>query len=174
MSSLPQCAVGSLTGEVQLEVIFEIRRDGSIAGARMLHTSGDPVWDHAAMETMKQWRFAAVPSLDDSSTLAVRTRVIVRPEERLALPLGSLVVTTLAEADALAALLKAGASFDSLAATPRWDSPEKRGHHLGITDIGTYPHHVRTELRSLRAGRVTPPLKLGAEYVIFKRYAVAL
>lgn len=174
MSSLPGCVTGSLTGDIQIEVIFEVRSDGSIAGARMFRTSGDPVWDRAALETMKQWHFAPVPSLTDSSTLAVRTRVIVHPEERISLPLGSLVVTTRAEADALYAVLKSGASFDSLAATTRWDSSERRGKYLGLTDIGRYPHHIRNELRSLRPGKITPPLRLGSEYVIFKRYAVAL
>ena len=123
---------------------------------------------------MKQWRFAQVPSLDDSSTIAVRTRVIVRPEERIEVPLGSLVVTTQGEADALYALLTSGASYDSLAATMRWDSSERRGRYLGLTDIGRYPHHIRNALRTLRAGKVSPPLRLGSEYVIFKRYAVAL
>ena len=174
MSSLPACATGSLTGDIQIEVIFEVRSDGSIAGARMLRSSGDPVWDRAALETMKQWRFSPVLTLADSSTLAVRTRVIVHPEQRIEVPLGSLVVPTQAEAEALYEVLMSGASFDSLAGTARWDSEERRGRHLGITDIGRYPHHIRNVLRGLRPGRITPPLRLGAEYVIFKRYALAL
>jgi TonB family protein len=174
MSSLPGSLTGSMTGDLQIEVIFEVRRDGSIAGARMLHSSGDPVWDRAALTTMAGWHFAPVLSLDDSSTLAVRTRVIVHPEERIEMPLASLVVATQAEADALYQVLTSGASFDSLAATMRWDSTERRGRHLGITDIGRYPHHIRNELRGLRAGKITPPLRLGSEYVIFIRYAVVL
>ena len=174
MSSLPGCSMGSFMGEIQVEVIFEVRRDGTIAGARMLHSSGDPVWDRAALECMKRWRFASVPSLEDSATLAVKTRVIVHPEERLELLLGTLVVTTEAEARELYTLLKAGASFDSLAATPRWDSPALRGGSRGLTDIGRYPLHIRHELRVLRAGRITQPLRLGSEYMIFMRYAVAL
>lgn len=166
--------MGSFMGEIQVELIFEVRRDGSIAGARMLHSSGDPVWDRSALECMKQWHFAAVPSLDDSTTLAVKTRVIVHPEERLELLLGTLAVTTEAEARELYSLLKAGASFDSLAATPRWDSAERRGRSTGLTDIGRYPHHIRNELRALRAGRITPPLRLGSEYLIFMRYALSL
>ncbi len=174
MSSLPGCSIGSSMGEIQVEVIFEVRRDGSIAGARMLHSSGDPVWDRSALECMKRWHFAEVPSLEDSATLAVKTRVIVHPEERIELVLGSLVVSTEAEALELHRLLKAGASFDSLAATPRWDAPGKRGGPLGLRDIGRYPHHIRQELRALRAGRVTPPLRLGSEYMIFKRYALSM
>ena len=174
MSSLPAGTMGSLTGEVQIEVIFEVRRDGNIAAARMVHSSGDPLWDHAAMETMMHWRFAAIPSLDDSSTIAVRTHVIVHPEEPVSLPLGSLVVSTEAEADSLFVLLRSGASFDSLAGTLRWDSAEKRGRYLGITDIERYPQPIRSALRTLRANKITPPLRLGSEYLIFKRYAVAL
>lgn len=174
VSSLPGCTSGSLTGEIQIDVVFEVARDGNIMGIRLIHTSGDPIWDRCAVEVMKQWRFAPVPFLDDSSTLAVRTHVNVRPEEPVAVPLGSLSVSTLAEAEMLHTLLRSGASFDSLAATARWDSPEKRGRNLGVTDIGTFPYHIRQELRALRAGKTTSPLRLGPAYVIFKRFTLPL
>jgi TonB family protein len=174
VSSLPGFTSGLQFGVVQVEVIFEVRRDGTITGIRMLHSSGDPDWDRLALETMQHWRFVQIPSLDDTSTLAVRTRVSVRPEEQISLPLGSLVVSTLAEAEILSALLESGASFDSLAATARWDSPGKRGKYLGFTDVGVYPYHIRQELRYLRTGKITPPIRLGTEYVIFKRLALPL
>jgi TonB family protein len=174
VSSLPYFTSGSLYSPIQIEVIFEVRRDGAIAGIRMIHSSGDPDWDRVALETMARWHFAEIASLNDSSTMAVRTRVNVRPEEQLSLPLGSLVAGSFAEAESLCTMLRAGASFDSLASTPRWDSPGKRGSYLGLTDVGTFPYHIRQELRCLRCGNVTPPLRLGSEYVIFKRFTMPL
>ncbi len=174
VSSLPPCTSGSLTGEIQIDVVFEVARAGNITGIRLAHTSGDPVWDRAAVEVMKQWRFAPISFLADSATLAVKTHVNVRPEEPVAFPLGSLTVSTKAEADMLYDLLRTGTSFDSLAATFRWNSSEKRGRNLGVTDIGTFPYHIRQELRTLRTERITPPLKLGTEFVIFKRFTLPL
>jgi TonB family protein len=174
MSSLPVCQTRASAVEIRIEVIFRVRGDGSIADARVVQSSGDPDWDAAAAQTMKKWRFTPVASLDDSLTLSVRSRVIVRPEEEISFLLGALVVTTQEEADSLSEMLEAGASFDSLAQSVRWDAPVKRGRYLGVTETGNFPYHIRSKIRALRPEGVTHPLRLGSEFVIYKRMALAL
>lgn len=171
MSSLPVCRGRESAAEIRIEVIFRIRRDGTIADVFIVRSSGDTDWDSTVSHTMKQWRFTPVTSLDDSSTLSVRSTVRVRPEEEASFPLGALVVTTQAEADSLSTLLESGVSFDSLAREHKWNEPVPRGRDFGVTEIGRFPYHIRNKLRALRPDGVTRPLQLGTEYMIFKRYS---
>jgi len=171
MSSLPVCPGRGSALEIRIEVIFQVLRDGSVADAFIVRSSGDIAWDSAAAHAMKQWRFTPIPSLRDSSTLSVRSTVRVRPEEQASIALGALVASTQAEADSLSAMLDAGVSFDSLARSHRWGDPVARGKYFGVTDVGRFPYHVRGKLRALRPDGVTRPLQLGAEYMIFKRFA---
>jgi TonB family protein len=171
MSSLPVCPGLASALEIRIEVIFQVRRDGSIADALIVRSSGDADWDSVAAHAMKQWRFTPITSLDDSSTLSLRSTVRVRPEEQASFALGALVASTQAEADSLSAILEAGTSFDSLARSHRLGEPVPRGRYFGVTDIGTFPYQIRSKLRALRPDGVTHPLQLGTEYVIFKRFA---
>jgi len=49
-------------------------------------------------------------------------------------------------------------------------SSGKLSKFLGTIDIVMYPKHVRDELRKLDVNEITRPLRLGADYIIYKRY----
>ena len=72
-------------------------------------------------------------------------------------------------ADSLYALLIAGASFDSLARQFSVSDSRDRGGIIGEIDIHTLPWHVSQKVATLRKGEITKPLKLGRQYVIYKR-----
>jgi len=173
MSPLPVYAAHAFLGDMILDAVFRVQTDGTIIGVDLVRASGDPAWDQAAVDSMMHWRFTPIPYVDPGETLLVRSRVIVRLENPSVMSLGMLVLTTQAEADSMYALLLRGASFDSLAASVRWNNGEKRGRSTGSIDIGRYPQHVRAELRRLSVNEFTEPLRLGAEYVIWKRLSDA-
>jgi TonB family protein len=171
MSPLPVYASHALLGDMVLDAVFHVKPDGTIVGVDLVRASGDPGWDRAAVDSMMHWRFTPITFGDPGDTLIVRSRVIVRLENPAVMSLGLLALASRAEADSMHALLLRGASFDSLAASSRWDNGQKRGLFTGPLDIGRYPQHVRAALRRLAVDDITEPLRLGAEYVIMKRLA---
>ena len=170
MSSLPPQPSISLAGKLRLNVLFRVLNNGTVADVRMLGSSGDSEWDVLAIDSMKQWRFAVITS--DSSTAEhwVRYTVIVHAEELNVMTLGQLVADSQQEADSLYALLKGRITFDTLAKQPRARSSNELGRFLGAIDIARYPQHVRNELRKLEVNDFTHPLRLGANYIIYKRF----
>ena len=119
---------------------------------------------------MKQWRFT--PAFHDSSPGGrwIQNRIIVKPGDRVDMTLGELVASSQGQADSLYSLLERGSDFDTLVAHSANVSFCKFGRFLGTIDIDVYPKHVRDELRKLSVNEITRPLRLGADYIIYKRY----
>ena len=166
MASLPPLA----QRELKLKVLFLVLDDGSVADVKIRGTSGDLHWDTLATESMKQWRFT--PAVHDSSPNGhwIQERILVEAETPVVITLGQIVASSMEQADSLYSLLKAGADFDSLAGLSSTGSSGKRGKFLGTIDIVQYPKHIRDELRKLSFNDMTHPLRLGADYIIYKRY----
>jgi TonB family protein len=171
MSPLPVFSSHNLLGDIALDVVFHVHSDGRIINVKFTHSSGDAAWDELAIDSMKHWRFTPISTNDTDEIVVIRSRVIVRMEIPAVMSLGLLAVSTAAEADTLYAQLKRGAEFATLANSVRWDSPLRRGRYTGPVDVGIYPQHVRNRLRKLGVNEITEPIRLGAEYIIYRRLA---
>jgi hypothetical protein len=136
----------------------------------MLGTSGYPQWDAAAVDSMKLWRFAAALHDSSASDRWLRYTLVVGIQEPIMMNLGELVVSNQKEADSLYLLLQTGIVFDTLARHVREGSTDEAGRYIGTVDIARYPRHVRDELRKLAESNCTHPIRVGHNFVIYKRF----
>lgn len=159
MAPLPPLTLDKNLFGLKMNLLLHVRRDGTIDNARMIGSSGDLGWDSLALQSVRQWRCA--PPLRDSVPADVWTRqlVIVQVQTPILMTIGHLTSPTKQEADSLYALVSKGVEFDSLF-TPV----------LRTVDIAIYPGRVRDQLKRLKEYDITPPLRLGSQYVIFKRF----
>ncbi len=166
MASLPPLA----QRELKLKAFFLVLDDGSVADVKLRGTSGDPHWDTLATESMKQWQFT--PAVHDSSPNGrwIPERILVESETPVVITLSEIVASSMNQADSLYSLLRTGVDFDSLAGLLSKGSSGIHGKFLGTIDIVQYPKHIRDELRKLNFNDITRPLRLGADYIIYKRY----
>ena len=172
MSPLPPLASSFPAGVLKLNVLFRVLNDGSVAEVNMLVPTGDPVWDASAIDSMRQWRFTADPHDTLATDRWIRMAVLVRVEESIVMNLGELIAAGRQEADSLHSLLVGGIDFLTLAKQVRVGSSNTIGRSLGAIDIARYPRHVRDELRKLRVNGMTEPIRLGGNFVIYKRFAL--
>jgi TonB family protein len=169
MSSLPVFASPYAFEKLKLNVFFLVRKDGSVSDVQLVRSSGDPLWDRAAIDSMKQWHFAASLLEGAMTDRWVRSTVIVQIEEPTIIALAELRSDTRTGADSLYALLQAGVEFETLVTQAQLPGSTVSGKNLGITSIARFPQHVREQLRRLGMNDITPPLRIGNSYVIFKR-----
>jgi TonB family protein len=170
MTPLPPISTVIPQGGLRLTVMLHVLRDGTVSEVRMVESSGVPQWDSLALKSIRGWRFTPARRNGEPVDLWIRQPVAVRPQEATILSLGEIVCATMREADSLYLLLEDGANFDTLARRSSIAPSRGEGGFLGAVDIAVYPQHVREELQKLSQGDITPPLKIGDRYVIFKRY----
>ena len=171
LAPLPPLTSTSTAGGVTLDILFHILNNGTVLDARMLRSSGDVEWDSLALQSMKQWRFA-VPHQDSvPADQWIRRRVIVQVQDPVVITLGEMRFPNAREADSVYALLQKGTDFDTLAKQVRGGSSAQYCRCPGAVDLSRYPRHVRDVLKRLWVNDVTHPLRLGTDYVVFKRFA---
>ncbi len=146
-----------------------IAKDGSVKRVCLLNSSGDPAWDSAAAGIIERWKYS--PPLDNNVPVQMRiiqvAHVIANPP--IMVHLAQMVFLTESQADSIKAILKAGASFDSLAQMNSLPNSTLRGGDLGEIDVHTFPQDIQSDLVGLRPGQVSRILPLGPYYAIFKR-----
>lgn len=171
LTPLPPVTSYALAFGVKLTVLFNVLPDGTTKGVSLLKSSGDPEWDSLAVDSLKQWRFTPLTHEQGPAERWIRYGVVVQVQEPIVIRLSEMVVPDRSTADSLSALLKDGADFDSLGVRTlaggrggSWKPPES-------VNIARYPGHVRETLSTLRVGECTEPIRIGLNYVIFKRYS---
>ena len=170
MTSLPPVAPNFPTNGLRLKILFHISGSGSVMDVKLLSSSGDPDWDHTAIDSMKQWRFAATNIDSLSSGRWIRNTIVLQVQEPLVLTLGELTVDNQSMADSLYSLLQNGSNFDAISKQVLPGGSAPIGRFIGAVDIARYPKHVRDELRKLVLNDCTHPLRIGSKFTIFKRY----
>ncbi len=155
---------------LRLKMMFHIKHDGSIVEAKMMNSSGDPTWDKGAVDSMMKWQFSALPASDNAPDKWIRNTVILQVQEPTILTLGQLVSANQQVADSLYGLLKGGTDFDALIKQVPSGATQPLGRFLGAVDIARYPKAVRDALRKLGINEFTAPIRVGNEYVVYKRY----
>jgi protein TonB len=156
---LPPITWISYASEMKLNVLIHVMQDGTVENARILGSGGDPAWDSLATRAMKQWRYEP-PRRDGMPTdLWVRQTIVVQFKEPVVMTIGELVSADQHGADSLYALLGKGTDLDALFNTS-----------IGKVDIAAFPPNVRDELRRLKRGESTAPLRVRNRYIIYKRF----
>lgn len=173
LTPLPPLTSHAMAFGVKLSVVFNVLPDGSTKGVSLLQSSGDPDWDSMAVDSLSQWRFTPLTGEKEQSERWIRYGVVVQVQEPIVMRLAEMIVPNRRKADSLSALLKGGADYDSLAvqaltggAGGSWRPPES-------VNIARYPSRVRETLNTLRPDEITEPVRIGLDYVIFKRYGPA-
>jgi len=170
MASLPPIISPVPMGRLKLNVLLHVVEDGTVAEVILLRSGGSPEWDSLAVRSMKQWRFTAPRSDGVPVNLWIRKVVVVQIRDRIVRNLGKLVSATRQEADSLYSLISSGTEFDSLARLTLGTVSDERSGYLGPVDLAVFPQHVREVLQMLREDEVTPPLRVGDKFVIYKRF----
>ena len=170
MTELPPLSSPAIGFGVKLVALFQVRPDGTTKDVTLVRPSGVPEWDRPAIDSMKQWRFTPLATGEQQVDRWLRHAVIVQVQDPVVMRLAEMVVPTQHMADSLFALLEGGADFDALG---RRASKESEGGFLKqaeAVNIARYPSHVRNTLSLLRPDQVSRPIRIGLNYVIFKRY----
>jgi TonB family protein len=159
LTQLPPLTLDKNLFGLKMNLLLHVKQDGTIDNARMMGSSGDPVWDSLALQSVRQWRCA--PPLRDGVPAEVWARqlVIVQVQTPMLMTIGQLTVPTREAADSLYGLVSKGVEFDHLFV------PD-----LKTIDVNIYPGRVREQLKRLKENETTPPLRLGSQYLIFKRF----
>ena len=170
MSSLPPATPSFSANGLKLNILFRVLGDGSVVEVKMLGSSGDPDWDRAVIDSLKQWHFAENRFDSQGTGRWIRNTIVLQVQEATVLTLGELTVGSQKEADSLYALLESGSNFETLIKQVPAGSTTAIGRVLGAVDIARYPKHVRDNLRKLAVNDYTHPVRMGSKYTIFKRY----
>jgi TonB family protein len=159
MTPLPPVSLSSYATEMRLIVVMHILQDGSVENMRMLGSSGDSDWDSLALQVMRQWRYDPLRRDGVPIDVWIHQPLVIQVQEPIVMTIGALVSASLREADSLCLLLEKATDLDPLFKQA-----------IGTFDIGKYPPNVRDQLKRLRRGENTNPLRAGDKYVIYKRF----
>ena len=170
LTPLPPMSSALPSAGLRLAVMLHILKDGTVGEVRMTASSGVPEWDSLALQSIRQWQFSPARRDGVPVDLWIRQPIVVKPQEQTLVTLAEIVVATKRDADSLYVLLQSGADPDTLAMRSSIAESRQYGGHLGAVDISVYPQHVRNQLQKLSIGEITPPLKLGDRYIIYRRY----
>ena len=154
----PIMSLSQITG-MKLNVLMHVLKDGTVENIKMLGSSGDTEWDSLALQSMKQWRYAPPRREGVVTDLWFRQLVVVQIQEPIVMTIGELVCNTSREADSLYALLGRGVDLDQLFR-----------QKTAKLDIHMYPQKVRNHLKDLGKEEHTSPLRVGENYIIYKRF----
>lgn len=157
-----------MTG-LRFTVMLHVMEDGTVGEASMVGSSGITEWDSLAVQSVKLWKFQ--PARQNNKPVAswLRQAVIVQVQEPIVMYLGELVMARKEGADSLYALLANGMSFEALAKQSVAASRD-HGGYLGAVDLAIFPKPVRDQLKVLDIGDITKPIKMGSDWVIYKRF----
>lgn len=154
---------------LKLELKIHVAEDGSVRAAEFASTSGDPEWDHLALEKVRQWTFAPARHGGRPISIWIRQSIVLQFTDREVLSLAEIRCSTASCADSVYNALIQGVDFGELARRFSVAASAERGGELGYVDIRTFPFAVQERVRDLVPGEFTQPMRIGEQYVLFKR-----
>ena len=161
------------TNKVSLHMTFRIHvaADGTVNNVIIETPSGSKDWDALATAQVRKWRYTPALMNSQPAALWLRQTITMHFDEPLYMEIAELTCPEETLADSLYALLLAGASFDSLARQFSVSDSHTRGGVVGEIDVHTLTSRISRQVAVLHRGEFTKPLKLGRQYVIYKRLA---
>ncbi len=169
LTPLPPRRAPRIEQGLKLDVVMHVTKEGTVDEAQFRGSSGDPTWDSLAVEAIKNWKFVSARRNGIPVDVWIRQQVTVEFQEPVYMVLSELICSNLREADSVLALLREGADFLLLA---KQSGGRLLGGEPGLQqgiDLAVFPPAVSTELRRLREGDMTRPIRVGDKYIIYMR-----
>jgi TonB family protein len=170
-SPLPPWPFSSNNVSLSLTFKIYVTADGTVRSAIIETPSGSKAWDTLALAEVHKWRYSPAMMNGRPTALWLRQTIMMRFDKPLYMKIAELACPEETLADSLYGLLITGASFDTLARQFSVSDSRARGGLVGEIDLHTLPSRVSREVATLHRGEITKPLKLGRQYVIYKRLA---
>lgn len=152
--------------EVTLRIAFHVDTDGSVIESHLLNSSGDESWDAALADSIQKWQFNNFSSEESFWFTQSIKGIFLKPT---LLNMKELAFQDKADADSIHHILRRADFYEVL--LQLYDDPDLNVRITKHTnkDIASYTKRVRDQLHSLRLNQHTKPLKVGNEFVIFRR-----
>ena len=154
---------------MRIEFKILVVEDGTVKMAELLHGSGNDAWDSATIETIKCWRYTPALYKNKPMKLWLKQAAVIQFSEPQYVPLQEIVFLTKETADSAYYLLEHGSGFDEIALRYSVSPSRTQKGMLGKINIQIYPLNIKQVLAELNDDQITPPLKFGDRYVIYKR-----
>lgn len=142
---------------------------GKVERAKLLTSSGDPVWDSLAQISLMKWKYCPAVYEGHPIKLSVRRKIRVVFDEPKVLSLGEIHLKNFTQADSVYNALLAGSDFSLLAMTCSISDSKIFNGKLGNVNIKHYSDEIRKALANLDEGEFTKPIVFGDHFVIYKR-----
>ncbi|MEW5800365.1 MAG: TonB family protein [Bacteroidota bacterium] len=166
---LPAYPVPISTTHMRIEFKILVDEDGTVKSAELVNGSGNNEWDLATIETIKIWRYTPALYKNKPIKLWLKQAAVVQFSEPQYVPLQEIVFLTKEAADSAYYLLEHGAGFEEIAMQYSVAPSRSQKGSLGKINIQIYPLHIKQVLAELNDNQITPPMKFGDRYVIYKR-----
>ncbi|MBI2428237.1 MAG: TonB family protein [Ignavibacteriales bacterium] len=159
------------TSSTHLRIEFKIlvNEDGTVKVAELLYGSGNDEWDSATIETIKSWRYTPALYKNKPIKLWLKQVAVIQFSEPQFIPLQEIVFLTKEAADSAYNQLEQGSAFEEIAMLYSVSPSRTQKGTLGKINIQIYPLHIKQVLAELNDDQITPPMKFGDRYVIYKR-----
>jgi len=171
-TELPTIPQDVTSSEFYLSVKMMVNEKGEVAKVVLLNGLGIPEWDSSAVKSIKRWKYEPAKVDGTPVNLWLVQKVKVQVETPLYFSLSEIVCDSFDQAEFIMSKLKEGEDFGELALQYSKDTSKSRNGYIGKKDINLYPVNISRVLRNLSINQHTQPLKIGKQYVIFKRMRV--
>jgi TonB family protein len=148
---------------------IHVSATGSVDNAILETPSGNAKWDTLALSQVRSWRYSPALMNGQPTPLWLRQTVSLHFDQPVIMAIAELTCPDQVLADSVYSMLMGGASFDSLARQFSSSESRERGGVVGELDLHTLPQKISREVGKLHSGQCTKPLKLGRQFVIYKR-----
>lgn len=142
---------------------------GKVERAKLLTSSGDPVWDSLAQVSLMKWKYCPAVYEGHPIKLSVRRKIKVVFDNPKVYPLAEIQLQNYQIADSVYKALLNGADFSLLAFSCSISDTKLINGHLGNVNIKHYNDEIKNALAKLDEGEFTEPLAYGDRFVIYKR-----
>jgi hypothetical protein len=157
---------------ILLNLSMLIDETGTIRHVKLNTPTGNIVWDSLVVKAIHSWKYTPAIANGRPLKVWVQQAVIVDLVEPVYVFLSEIVCNSEAEAMQLLDSLRSGIDFGILALRYSKSSSAAKQGFLGKVNINNYTNEVREVLSGLREHEYTAPLKIGPQFVIFKRTAL--
>ncbi len=155
--------------EVILEVKLHVGADGSVRDLIWTSSSRNHEWDSLAAKRIMTWKYTPAAKEGKNIPVWVRQSVRVVTVATETLLLSEIVSADKATADSVYAMLKGGADFEEMARKYSSSSTAEHGGYMGKVNLSVFPLAVTDQLSRLQEEDFTAPVRVGDNFVIYKR-----
>lgn len=142
---------------------------GKVERAKLLTSSGDPVWDSLAQISLMKWKYCPAIYEGHPIKLTVRRKIKVVFDNPKVYSLAEIQLQNFEKADSVYKALLSGADFCLLACNCSVSESKSSKGLLGCVNIKRYNDQIKNALAKLDEGEFTEPLPYGDRFVIYKR-----